>query len=225
MLAVAGPTTVVADCGADVIQRYLAAGLEIDRLEALILTHEHPDHISGFPLFMEKIWLAGRRRPIPVCGPKPTLDRARALFEIFDTSGWEGLPEIEWRAVPLEAGAVAWSSDDWRVTAAPGKHGVPVIGLRFEASGGGTVVYSSDTEPVDSILHLSRGADILVHEATGGFEGHTSASAAAELAAGAGVRQLILVHVPPHLGEAELRSAEAAFPGVEIGRDGDALPF
>ena len=51
----------IIDCGGDVIQRVLAAGLNPFALKHLILTHAHPDHLSGFPLFMEKIWLAGRR--------------------------------------------------------------------------------------------------------------------------------------------------------------------
>ena len=81
-------SVVVVDCGGDVVQRLLAAGIDLDRISLLILTHAHPDHVSGIPLFMEKIWLAKRRRPIPVCGPQSALDSARGAFEAFDTSGW-----------------------------------------------------------------------------------------------------------------------------------------
>jgi len=64
----AGHSVVVVDCGGDVVQRLLAAGLDPNAISLLVLTHAHPDHVSGFPLFMEKIWLAKRRRPIPVFG-------------------------------------------------------------------------------------------------------------------------------------------------------------
>ncbi|HEX6912510.1 MAG TPA: MBL fold metallo-hydrolase, partial [Longimicrobium sp.] len=56
-----GGHAVVVDCGGDAIQRLMAAGVDPAGIEALIVTHEHPDHVAGFPLFMEKIWLLGRR--------------------------------------------------------------------------------------------------------------------------------------------------------------------
>jgi ribonuclease Z len=222
MLALEGGGSIlVVDCGGDVVQRMLAAGLDLDRIGALILTHEHADHVSGFPLFMEKIWLARRRRPIPVCGPRRALEQARKLFEAFDTSGWTGVPEIDWREVALEEGAEVWTEGGWRVTAAPGKHSVPVIGLRFEREGEGTVVYSSDTERADTIQRLARGAALLVHEATGDFPGHVSATGAAELAREAGVKQVVLVHIPPRLSDREIADARAVFPELHVGADGE----
>ena len=70
-------SSLVVDCGGDVVQRMQAANIDLATITALIITHEHPDHVSGFPLFMEKIWLAGRRHPIPVYGPEAALSQAR----------------------------------------------------------------------------------------------------------------------------------------------------
>src|SRR4051794_752484 len=56
-------SAVVVDCGGDVVQRLLAAGIPVGRISALIVTHEHPDHVGGFALLMERLWLAGRRHP------------------------------------------------------------------------------------------------------------------------------------------------------------------
>jgi ribonuclease Z len=226
MLACAGESVVVIDCGGDVLQRMLAAGLEPDLIRLLILTHEHPDHVSGFPLFMEKLWLSRRRRPLPVCGPKAALDVARRIFDVFDTSGWEGLPEIEWREVRLAENAAVWEDDEWRITAAPGVHSVPVIGLRIEdVRGGGVVAYSADTERADTILRLSRGADILVHEATGDFPGHTGAVGAAEVAVAADASRLVLVHISPRLLPDDLVRAREVFSDLQVGRDGARYPF
>jgi len=126
--------SVVVDCGGDVVQRLLAAGIDPAGLEAMIVTHEHPDHVSGFPLFMEKIWLLGRREPIPVYGIRPAIDQARRAWEAFHTGGWKGVPDILWLEVAYEAGAQVLANERWRITAAPGIHGVPVVGLRVEAS-------------------------------------------------------------------------------------------
>ncbi|HMB93064.1 MAG TPA: MBL fold metallo-hydrolase, partial [Rhodothermales bacterium] len=141
MLAITNDTsTVVVDCGGDVVQRLLAADIALDTITALIVTHEHPDHVSGFPLFMEKIWLAGRRRPIPVYGIEPALDQARRCFDTFDTSRWDGLPKIQWQPIPHEAGALVLDDAVWHITAAPGIHSVPVVGLRVRSKQSGNVV-------------------------------------------------------------------------------------
>jgi ribonuclease Z len=226
MLAVESDSVIVVDCGGDVVQRLLAAGIALDAIRVLVVTHEHPDHVSGFPLFMEKIWLSGRRTAIPVVGPRPALEQARRVFEAFDTSGWKGMPPIDWREVPLVENATAWRDDEWLITSSPGEHSVPVIGLRIkDVKGAGTVTYSADTERAAAIVRLARGSDILVHEATGDFPGHATPVDAAEAAREAGVGRLILVHIPADADPDGLRSARDVFPDTELGRDGGRYDF
>lgn len=219
-------SAIVVDCGGDVVQRLLAGGVQLEHIRALILTHEHPDHVGGFALFMEKIWLAGRRRPVPVYGPAAAVSQARRVFESFDTSGWEGLPPIEWHEVELREGAEVLHDARWRVTAAPTQHSVPTIALRVaDARGGGVVAYSADTAPAAAVARLARGADILVHEASGGFSGHSSIADAARIAAEAGARRLVLVHLPPAPSAAELSAAREHFAAIEFGADGGRYEF
>lgn len=221
-----GPHTLVVDCGGDVVHRLLAAGIEIDTIDGLVVTHEHPDHVAGFPLFMEKIWLGGRRRPIPVYGIRAAVDQARRCFEVFDTSRWDGLPEIEWHEVAHEEGAAVLENEQWRVTAAPGKHSVPVIGLRVESKTSGRVVaYSCDTQPSDAIARLSRDADILVHEANGSGPVHSSPEEAATIAQQAGAGRLVLIHLPPGLTDDDLVAARATFDRIELAEEMGRLTF
>lgn len=218
--------TVIVDCGGDVVQRFLEAGLDLDRLSALIISHEHPDHVSGFPLFMEKIWLAGRRRPIPVYGIEPALEQARRCFETFDTSGWEGMPEIVWHQVPLKDEATVLETESWTILSSPGKHAVPVVGLRVASKeSNGIVAYSCDTEPFEPIERLSIDSDILVHEATGEGPGHSSAEQAAEVAARAGASRLLLVHLPPLLATEHLEAARRHFANTDWGKEGGRYSF
>ena len=222
-----GGRSIVVDCGGDVIQRLLSSGLEVDGIEALVVTHEHPDHCSAFPLFMEKIWLLGRRRPIPVYGIRPALDQARRVWEAFNTGGWEGVPEIQWHEVAYEPGAEVLSNERWRITAAPGIHGVPVIGMRVEdVAGGGVCAYSCDTARSPLITELSRGADLLVHEGTGTtLGGHTTYPEAAEVAREAGAGRLVLVHLPAGVTDADLAEARTIFADTRLGEDGARYDF
>jgi ribonuclease Z len=218
--------TLVVDCGGDVVHRLLASGLDVDSVEALIVTHEHADHVGGFPLFMEKIWLAGRRRPIPVYGIEPAIAQARRAWEAFDTKSWKDVPEIEWHRVKHEPGATVLRNERWHVTAAPGDHPVPVIGIRVEAANAGVAAYSCDTDRSEQITGLARGADILVHEATKQkFKGHSTYAEAADVAFRAGVRRLVLVHLPPNTEEADLDEARRTFAHLEFGEDGGRYEF
>lgn len=230
MLALRGrQSTVLIDCGSNPILQLQRMRVPLASVERLILTHSHPDHTSGFGLLVEMLWLSGRRHPLPVHGPADAVDVARRLFAQWDTSDWKGLPELQWHRVPLQAGASIAVGADFELIAAPGVHHVPVIGIRArDLHDGGVVVYSADGEPSPGIQALAQGADLLVHEATGSFGGHTSAEAAAQLACAADVRRLLLVHLSAGSDElkAQCQKAEKIFSGdVLIGRDLDCYTF
>lgn len=231
MLAVEnGASLVVIDCGGDALQRLLAAEVDPATLSALIITHEHPDHVSGFPLFMEKLWLLGRRDPVPVYGIAPALAQAKRIHDAFDTASWrdKGYPDIEWYEVAHQENVSVFADDHWDITASPGVHGVPVVGLRIaDKRGEGVVAYSCDTEVADSIERLAVDADILVHEATGAYAGHADAVAAAQVAHRAKAKRLLLVHLPPaeQLGEKEMQQAVEAFSQTEKGKEGGRYSF
>ena len=100
MLAVeAAGRVVVVDCGGDVVQRMLFSGLDLGALDAVVLTHEHADHVGGFALMIERLWLAGRRHPLPLVGNAAALAQARRQWETYDTSGWDGLFALDWRLI------------------------------------------------------------------------------------------------------------------------------
>ena len=216
--AASGEAFFLVDCGGDAVQRLQQAGLDAAAIDAVVLTHEHPDHVGGFPLLIEKLWLLGRRAPIAVYGLAPTLAVARRLFEAFDTSGWKDLPPVEYHAVEATDGAAVFARGPFRVTAWPVNHPVPTVGLRFEA-GGRTAAYSCDTAPCAGVVELARGADLLVHEATGHLPGvHSSATEAAACAAEAGAGRLVLVHLPPVLPD--LTEAHTLFAATEFAAEG-----
>lgn len=215
------------DCGGDALQRLAAGGGDPARVRGLIVTHEHADHVSGFPLLMEKLWLYGRRDPFDVYGIEPAIAQARRAHDSFDTSDWPGYPEIRYQAVEHVPDATVLERDGWRVTASPGKHAVPVVGLRFQGSEGGVLAYSSDTAYSPVITSLAGSASILVHEATGSGPGHSSAAEAARVARHAGAEKLLLVHLPPadQLGTRELSEARETFPNTEKGIEGGRYSF
>lgn len=135
---------------------------------------------------------------------------------------------MQWRAVAPIIGATIATGADFELTATPGMHHVPVIGVRArDLNGGGVVVFGADGEPSPGIQALAQGADWLVHEATGAFGGHSTAEAAAELARTAGVRKLLLVHLASSANDLDThrRAAAAIFGDVILASDLDRYEF
>lgn len=96
---------------------------------------------------------------------------------------------------------------------------------------GRTVVITGDTRPCAATIDASKGADLLLHEATFGDEeaaravetGHSTAREAAQVALAAGVRRLVLTHFSARYSRdaSELdREAKSVFPETIIGKDG-----
>lgn len=223
MLAVQGPDSLyLVDCGGDAAHRALNSGLDLSRVDGLIVTHEHADHVGGFPLLMERLWLAGHTEPFPIYGNSAALNQIQRLDGAFDTSAWPNYPALDLYQVPELEREHVLSTADFSIYASPGKHAVPCIGLRVETGRGQVIAYSGDTEPSAAITRLAEGADILVHEATGAGDGHTGPADAARIALEAGAKRLILVHLGPMEdgGAAALAEAQAVFPATELGFDG-----
>ena len=204
------------DCGGDVIQRVFAANLDLSLFSGILLTHEHADHVSGFPLFMEKIWLWGWHAPVPVYGPPAALDQAKRCFETFDVSTWQNFPEILWH----EGVGTIMDNESWKITTDWVEHTVPAVGARIECKETGAVIgYSGDTVPTESVVRIAHEADILVHEATETGPGHSTAVAAAEIAKRARAHRLLLVHLPATLKDETLSQAQDIFGPTEWGKE------
>lgn len=106
----------------------------------------------------------------------------------------------------------------WEITAARAEHVQPYLeslAYRLETADG-SIVIAGDSRPCDSVTDLARGADVLLMmcwetgEVVDGSDlsrGTCSIRGAAETAAAAGVRQLVMVHIGERLTRPEMRDA------------------
>lgn len=185
------------DCGGCPMQALQSAQLPFDELQRIIVTHRHPDHMYGLPVLILGLWLCGRSRPLLIQGEQESLATASALFEIFRSEEWPSLFSLLYDEIAVQPNQLVFEDDEFRIVSMPVKHLVPTLALKIVCKASGkTTVYSSDTEPCDALVEFARGADMLIHEATGEGIGHSSSAQAAQIALRAGVGELILVHLP-----------------------------
>ena len=114
-----GKTSLIVDCGESVSRAFKDSGLSYDSFDALLLSHLHGDHIGGFFMFMQGLWLEKRQKDLPIHLPedgiKPMRDMLNAAM-IF-----EELLAFTPQYIPLHAGKT-FKVKDVKVTPFPTTH-------------------------------------------------------------------------------------------------------
>jgi len=181
------------------------------QLDAVVLSHEHPDHWTDIESFAVWARQVGRQQPTPVYAPRGL--RERSYF------GKD--PVLAWHVVesPSEA-----QIGDLRCSFVATDHGPPTNAVCFEALGPttGSLGYSADTGPDWAIEQLGTGIGLMLCEATytrvdEGRYRHLSGRQAGSMAATAAVSRLLLTHRWPSVSASEvLAEAAAAFGGPVV---------
>ncbi len=210
---------ILVDCGNNPIVHLQHAGIDIQAITDVILTHFHPDHVSGVPSFLMNSWLMGRKEPLTIYGLAYTLDRLENLMIAYDWESWPNFFPVNFIRLPADEYTPVLEDSELKIFSSEVCHMIPTIGLRVEFSRSGKVLaYSCDTEPCPEVERLSQGATLLIHESSGAGIGHSSAAQAGIIATKAGSQELMLIHFNAE-GEALdalLEEARANFPGKVV---------
>lgn len=234
---IAGKRIFVVDAGEGGARNITLMGIPNGMVERLFLTHFHSDHMDGLGPMMLLRWTgAAATSPLPVHGPAGVeaviagFNMAYAQDNQYRTAhhGAEATPPsgAGATAIPFALNAdsvVVFDQGGLKVTAFRVDHDPvsPAVGYRFDYKGRSAVL-SGDTAKSAVLERVSKGADLLLHEAlqprlvgkmTDAFDAkgikgtakitrdildyHASPEEAAESAQKAGVRQLVLTHIVP----------------------------
>lgn len=170
-LVVDGHTYVV-DCGNGVAAQLVKAGVPLDSLTSVFLTHHHSDHNADYGTLLLLAWASNLTTPVTTVGPPPLQQMTSAFldYQAFDIETRikdEGRPPLAPLLTTREvtAGEVVYEDERVRVTAALVAHPPIEVALayRFDTADR-SIVISGDTAPTEALIQLARGADVLVHE-------------------------------------------------------------
>jgi ribonuclease Z len=213
---------ILIDCGNNPVGKIERAGLYLNEITDLVLTHAHADHMGALPLLLMDMWLRKRESPLHVYGLEYTLERARMLLDVFNWQNWAGMYPVEFHQVDGQAIETLIEDEGIVLTAVMVQHLIPTLGIRADFGDlKRSIVYSCDTEPCTALDQLTLGADVLIQEAAGPGKGHTSPLQAGETAKRAGVKKLILIHYNADIAVEELvKEANTNYSGnVELAKD------
>lgn len=200
-----GNTTILIDCGAGVLANLMEAGA-LDRLDAVVLSHLHYDHMSDLLTMQYAIQFHPRKHPLPVYAPN-TPEQVRALLDCGCYDLW-----------PCEDVTIG----EMRVSFNPARHPVETKAIAV-ACDGARFVFTGDSN-TDALLELfCENADLLLADA-GLSEAdwkpaapHFSAALCGKLARDAHAKRLLLTHFNPKYAPGDLLTeARQCFANAEL---------
>ncbi|WP_182113460.1 MBL fold metallo-hydrolase [Actinotalea sp. JY-7876] len=224
---VAGRTwSVLLDLGSGALGP-LQRHLDPSDLDAVALSHLHPDHMADLcGLYVYRKYHPDRHHPVSGVRPEPSrlavhgpVGTERRLEQAYGTEPGESLQDQldvrEWvPGTPVDVGPL-------RLTPVAVRHPVPAFGVRVsgpaEDDPARTVVlaYTGDTDACEGVVALAADADVLLSEAAF-VEGrddavtgiHLTGRRAGQVATDARARRLLLTHLPSW-NEKDVALAEA----------------
>jgi phosphoribosyl 1,2-cyclic phosphate phosphodiesterase len=208
-------TTVAIDTGPDFRQQMLRAGVR--ELQAVLLTHEHNDHIIG--LDDVRPFNFRQKRHMPVYGlPRVLSDVRRRFAYIFDYDPYPGAPRVD--LLPLEPYQPLRIGEMEILPFIAGHGNMDVLGFRF-----GPFTYITDMKTIpEESLEAVRGTEILVVNALhhNPHFSHLNLEEALDFIEKVKPRQAYLTHISHHMGRCA--DINPGLPeGVEMGYDGLAV--
>lgn len=156
---------ILIDCGPDFREQALFWG--IDDIDAILITHEHYDHVYGLDDMRTIAW----KKEIPIFGQKRALDSIRnRMHYVFSEHPYPGTPKFSLNIIDNKN--TPFTICDIRITPIEVNHGyINILGYRFNDD----LCYITDMKNIsDSEKHKLYGVSLLIVNALRYKKSHPS---------------------------------------------------
>lgn len=214
----AGDFSLLVDTGPDLRAQALREGLV--KVDAVLYTHAHMDHVVGFDDLRAFCW--SRSQPLPLHATEETMGDLKRMF------GWAFSTANQYPGYVKPAPVIIdgpFHYGDLRITPLPVVHAsVETIGYLFEYPKAKSIAYIPDVKHIpETTLELIKGVDVLIVDALrpGTHPTHFSLGEALHVAGETGAGETWLTHLG-HENEHEDLSSKVP-PHVKVAWDGLVL--
>lgn len=205
-----GNTTILIECGSGVLAR-LEERMDLRKLDAIVLSHLHYDHMSDMLPLHYALQFNSRPRQLDVYAPSEPAN-VRALLKGNAIDLW-----------PMKEATVG----EMKLTFCPVRHPVETFAVCVECDGA-RLVYTGDSNTDFALELFCDGADLLLADAGlsqadhSEASPHLSAALCGRLARDVKAKRLLLTHLNPKYDpQMLLAEAQESFAAAEIAACGE----
>ncbi len=192
--------TALIDCGGSPLQKIQKIGIDLHDLDAIIVTHIHPDHMYGLPSLLQGLGLIKREKELKVYTITENIVFINSLIDIFDLRKLtEGFLKIS--GFPFTPNNELVNNSELSIFTTPVDHSIPTVAVKIVNKITKKILtYSSDTAPCNQLIEFAYNSDVLIHECNSPNRivsyGHSNGEQAGRIARLAHAKELALVHLP-----------------------------
>jgi ribonuclease BN (tRNA processing enzyme) len=156
-----GGTLILVDCPGSVIQKIKKLDFDPRKINSILVTHIHPDHIYGLPSFVHSLMLDDCL--IRLFGSEESVNFCQEFLDLFQLRDVKIRTRIEF--IRLEAGEEFELTESVRCASLKVPHSASSLAYHFffdkEKK---ELLYSGDTPPSPFLFQEAAGIDFLIHD-------------------------------------------------------------
>jgi ribonuclease Z len=207
-----GGALILVDCPGGVIQKIKKLDFDPRKVDSILVTHIHPDHVYGLPSYVHSLML--EECQVRLFGSEETVLFCQSLLDLFHVREKDIKTKVEF--FPMKGGECFELAGSTELTSFKVPHSPQSLAYHFSfKKEKKELIYSGDTPPFSSLFKEAEKIDYLIHDCSAPSRFfkrypslstmHTNSLELGKLSQEAGVKCLVPCHF---FGELEFSLSE-----------------